>query len=78
MSKHEMFFSTASFVLPSLRKQFPTLGYLPDDNKGIDAKGICLGLPKGDPVFKAYLDGFIGALWQTGTLKRLEDQWLAK
>ena len=76
-SRHEPVFATSSFALFSLHKQYPNLGFLPDDYKGIDPKGICIGLPKGDPIFKAYLDGFIGALWQTGTIKRLQDQWLA-
>src|SRR5438067_10254228 len=47
-SRHETLFGTASFVLPGLRLKFNNIGFLPDNNRGIDAKGICLGLRKGD------------------------------
>ena len=75
-SRHETLFGTASFVLPGLRLKFHNIGFVPNDNRGLDAKGICLGLRKGDPKFKAYLDNFIKKLRANGTLKKLENQWL--
>ncbi len=75
-SKHVTLVGTASFRVPGLRLEFNNIGFLPNDDKGIEPLGICMGLRKGDPRFKSFLDGVITTAQKDGTIAALQKKWL--